>query len=44
MLTVWFDINKIRKGEVMLRHIVMWKFNEGVNIPRVGEEIIKQFT
>ncbi len=23
----------------MLRHIVMWKFNEGVNIPRVGEEI-----
>lgn len=23
----------------MLRHIVMWKFNDGVNIPKVGEEI-----
>ena len=23
----------------MLRHIVMWKFNEGINIPRLGEEI-----
>ena len=23
----------------MLRHIVMWKFNEGINITRLGEEI-----
>lgn len=30
---------KNKRKIFMLRHIVMWKFNEGINIPRVGEEI-----